>query len=346
MKKVLLIHPRLARLGGLEARLFNYTDYFLEKGWEVHIACRKADMMEVKPGVIVHKFPTPLASQLTKSYRFNQRLEKWKKPVFDFELSLGRTTVQKNILAPATHRGYINALHKKTLTKDDIMQIELDQRGYDASEYIFACSTMVKNEMMDLYRVPENKIHVLYPPFNPATHQRFTAEEKATLRAEYKLDPNKIYHLFISSSHERKGLPLLQSAFGKLKNSPHCLLVVGPETVTTSENVISLGFFKDPRNVYALGDYLLHPATYEPYGQIVNEALHHQIPVIVSKNTGASEIIKPAYGQVAKDFIPENWVELIKDLPEQIFNIPSSLMVDLGIDLDSHMKKMLAANGL
>lgn len=344
--KALLIHPRLAKLGGLESRLFNYTDYFLNLGWEVHIACRKANMKEVKPGVIVHQFPTPFASQFSKSYRFNKRLEKWKKPSFDFELSLGRTSIQKNILAPASHRGYMVALHKKTITKDDQMQIDMDIKGYSSSTHIFACSSMVKKELIELYNQPESKVHVLYPPFNSANHKRFSDVEKQKIRAEYNLDPSKIYHLFISASHERKGLPILINAFEKLKDSPHTLLIIGPNSNYSSSNVKSLGFFKDPRVVYALGDYLLHPAIYEPYGQIINEALHHQLPVVVSRNTGASEIIKPEYGIIASDYTTDNWVQLIKGLPHQTFHIPPTLMIDLGMDLATHMNRMLAANGI
>ncbi len=344
--KILLIHPRLARSGGLETRLFNYAQYFISRGHEVHIACRKVKKKDVLPGMIIHKFPPLFVPNKMANFHFNRKLEKWKKPAFDFELSLGRTTIQKNILAPATHKGYLWALSKKIITKDDQMQIDMDQKGYDASEHIFACSTMVKNEVIEKYKIAEHKVHVLYPPFNAASHARFSIEEKNKLRTQYNLDQKKVYHLFISTSHDRKGLPLLMSAFGKLKDTPHTLLIIGNSIQVDQPNVISLGYIKDTRIAYALGDYLLHPAKYEPYGQIINEALHHQIPVVVSKNTGAGEILQPQYGIIAPDFSPDNWVNIIHDLPNRTFNIPPTLLDDLHIGLDAHMKKMLAINGI
>lgn len=342
--KVLLIHPRLVKLGGLEARLFNYADYFISKGHEVHIACRTADARQVKSGYNMHLFRPFLVPKFKRNFYFNQRLEKWKKPDFDFDLSLGRTTIQKNILAPATHKGYLNSMSKTELSKSDTLQIVMDKRGYDASENIFACSEMVREEVIQLYDISEEKVHVLYPPFNAVNHACFSIEEKEQLRKLFKLPSKRIYHLFISTSHGRKGLPLLLEAFKKLKDTPHSLLVIGNPIKTDLPNVFSLGFFKDTRIAYALGNYLLHPSVYEPYGQIVNEALHHLIPVIVSKNTGAGEILTPSLGTVAPDFNLGTWVDLVKELPNRTFEIPHTLMEDLGLDLENHMKKMLEVN--
>ncbi len=344
--KVLLIHPRLARMGGLESRLLNYTDYFLEKGWEVHIACRRAEKEVVKPGVVVHTFQPLLFTRHNKNYLFNKKLEKWKKPVFDFELSLGRTTIQKNILAPATHQGFIRGLEKKILTKADKLYIEMDQRGYDASTHIFAASEKVKKEILDFYKVPAEKITVLYPPFNPEAHQQYSQEEIHAIRKSYQLDPKKVYHLFISTSHELKGLDLLLTVFNRLKDTQHHLLIVGKSHSSQLPNVSSLGYFNDISKAYALGDYLLHPTQYDSFAQVVTEALHHQVPVVVSPNTGAKEILQPQLGIIAPDRVPETWVNIILSLKKESFNIPTDLIKNIGLDLDTHMQKMLAVNGL
>jgi glycosyltransferase involved in cell wall biosynthesis len=333
-------------MGGLEARLLNYTDFFLQQGWEVHIACRQVDKKVVPPGVILHKFRPLLAAQGKKNLRFNQALQKWKKPAFDFELSLGRTSIQKNVLAPATHKGYLAALGQTTLQKDDLLQIQMDQAAYNTSAHIFACSKMIRNELITMYQVPEHKVHVLYPPFNPLRHHPFTEDEKIAARKKWGLAPHKIYHVFVSVSHERKGLPLLLEVFKKLTGTAHELLIIGHPVKTDLPNVKSLGFFKETRMAYALGNYLLHPALYEPYGQVINEALHHQIPAIVSKNTGAGEILTPAYGRVMDSFNPDEWYEMIKNLPSRDFKIPPHVMEDLGLDLTHHMRQMLLVNGI
>ncbi len=344
MKKALLIHPRLARMGGLETRLINYSEYFIQKGWELHIACKNADKSVVPPQAIIHKFPVWFTSMGEKNYRFNKKLTHWKKPVFDFELSLGRSTIQKNILAPADHKGYLKAIGKNQLTKDDILQIKMDQEGYDASENIFACSQMIKNELIELYNVPENKIHVLYPPFNPKTN--IIDNDKGAIYKKFNLPEGKIYHLFVSTSHERKGLPLLLEVFKNLQNTNHHLLIIGHKINTGLSNVHSLGFLHNTSLAFSIGNYLLHPALYEPYGQVINEALHYQLPVIVSNRTGASEILQPDFGWVAPNLEVDTWYNMILQLPQTTFNIPDDLMKKKAIDLDSHMQYMLRINRL
>lgn len=346
MKKVLLIHPRLAMSGGLESRLLSYIDYFLGKNCEVHVACRKFDKSVIKPGVIVHKFAPFISNKVTKNYIFNKKLEKWNKPTFDFELSLGRTTIQRNILAPATHQGFIRGLNRKKLSKADKLYIEMDQRGYDASSHIFAASQKVKTEILEFYKVPVEKVVVLYPPFNFNKHVKYTAAEKISIRKEYKLDSSKIYHLFVSVSHDLKGLPLLNTVFNRLKDTPHTLLVIGKPFHSSVPNVISMGYFKDVSKAYALGDYLLHPSQYDAYAQVISEALFHQVPVVVSPNTGAKEILNPQMGIIAPNRLADTWVDIISGLQQQAFSIPTNIIEDLGLDLNNHMSAMLKVNGL
>lgn len=344
--KVLLIHPRLARLGGLENRLLNYTHYFLSKGCEVHIACRRADNNLIKPGMVIYKFAPLFQFRHSKNFIFNQKLEKWKKPVFDFELSLGRTTIQKNILAPSTHQGYLRGTNKTTLNANDELDINMDQQGYNASQHIFAASNMIKKEIIEFYGIPEKKIEVLYPPFNTQNHKQYTEDEIYAIRKEFKLKVDKTYHLFASNSHNTKGLNILLDVFKRLKNSPHTLLVFGKPFRSTLSNVISMGYFTNMSKAYALGDYLLHPSHYDAFAQVVTEALYHGLPVVVSPQTGAKEIITPQLGILAPDFNPDTWVEIILSLKNRTFQIPQNLITDLQLDLSSHMQKMLSVNGI
>ncbi len=289
--KVLLIHHRFARMGGLEQRLFNYIEYFQSIGAEVHVACRKVNRAQVPKGVIVHTFPVIPFPSIYKRYRFNERLKKWKKPHFDFELSLERTSIQKNVLAPSNHKGYLKALGKTALTKDDLLQISLDEQAFATSEKIFACSSMIKNELIDLYQIPADKIKVVYPPYNFSKRVK-NYQDQTFWQNHFNLPANKIYHLFISTSHERKGLPLLLEIFKNLENTQHVLLVAGHPSHANMKNVIDLGYLENTSPALSACDTLVHPAIYEPFGQIVTEALAHNKTIIVSTNVGAKEILK------------------------------------------------------
>lgn len=344
--KVLLIHPRFAQLGGLESRLINYADYFASRSHEVHIACRRYDKHLVKQNMFIHRFQPLFFNAHNKNYLFNKKLEKWNKPDFDFELSLGRTTIQKNILAPATHKGYMMGIGKTVLTRADERYIEMDLQGYQTSEHIFAASAMVKNEVVNLYGINESKVHILYPPFNAALHKKYSEDEKKKIRKKYGLPENKIFHLFVSSSHALKGIELLEKVFGKLTDTNHVLLVIGKPIKSNLPNVYSLGYFNLVSEAYALGNYILHPSKYDAFAQVITEALYHELPVVVSPTTGAKEILNEKTGIVAPNREVDTWIEIIRSLSSNTFDISPSFILDMGLDLESHMRQMLAVNGI
>lgn len=330
--KVLLIHHRFARMGGLEQRLFNYIEYFQSIGAEVHVACRKVNRKQVPSGVIVHTFPVFPFPRIYKRHRFNERLKKWKKPAFDFELSLERTSIQKNVLAPSNHKGYLKALGKTRLSKDDVLQISLDEQAFQHSEHIFACSEMIKNELIHLYQIPSEKISVVYPPYNFSKRMSNFQDQKYW-QAHFNLPTNKIYHLFISTSHERKGLPLLLEVFKELQNTQHVLLVVGHSSKSNLSNVIDLGYLENTSPALSACDQLVHPAIYEPFGQIIVEALAHRKPVLVSPHVGAKELLPDEF--IVEKYNNEAWLSRItaplKSLDSTFYNLETQLALSVHI---------------
>lgn len=336
--KVLLIHHRFARMGGLEQRLFNYIEYFQSIGAEVHVACRKVNRSQVPKGVIVHTFPVIPFPSIYKRYRFNERLKKWKKPHFDFELSLERTSIQKNVLAPSNHKGYLKALGKTTLSKDDLLQISLDEQAFNTSEKIFACSNMVKNELIDLYQIPESKIKVVYPPFNFSKRVE-NYEDQAFWQKHFQLPEGKIYHLFISTSHQRKGLPLLLEVFEKLENTHHVLLIVGHPSKSNLKNVIDLGYLQNTSPALSACDTLVHPAIYEPFGQIVTEALAHNKLILVSTNVGAKEIIATPPHKIISINNKAEWLDVIHLITKD--NVKTQMQDLKGFTLEKHIELLI-----
>ena len=69
---------------------------------------------------------------------------------FDFILALERTSRQNHVIAPSTHKGYLQA--KGAMFSDivDIVQLYLDRRAFSNAKVIYACSEMVKDEIINL----------------------------------------------------------------------------------------------------------------------------------------------------------------------------------------------------
>ena len=332
-------------MGGLETRLFNYIQYFQQRGDEVTVLySRKAKEIQLPPGVKEIKVKLGIIPKVFRTWYFSHQLKAiMANQSFDFSLSLGRTAQQMGVLAPCTHLGYLEALDKKRLSISDRINIRLDREAYAQSEIIYACSEMVKQEVVELYKVPSSKIEVLYPPLNTGVYFKKENEDQLQLKQKLGMDPNKISLLFVSTSHKRKGLPILLKVFEKLKQEAFELCVLGlPRVRTSLPNVKYLGYFKDLREYYVAADFTAHPATYEPFGQIISESLQCGTPVLVSAMCGAKEIVDQRCGIIVEELTPNAWEEVIRSLPKQGFSFGAEVFDGHSIRLEEHVERMIS----
>ncbi|MCD8529117.1 MAG: hypothetical protein LRY27_03980 [Chitinophagales bacterium] len=112
--KVALIHIRYIYKGGLESRLFNYIDYFLKRGDEVHLFTSKISPDIIPPpNLHIHLINLKHIFKPIRNFFFDKKLKKaLNRKEFDFILSLERTSRQFHVIAPSTHKGYLVAKQK------------------------------------------------------------------------------------------------------------------------------------------------------------------------------------------------------------------------------------------
>lgn len=342
--KVALIHYRLIHFGGLETRLKNYIRYFRERGDEVDVICAKYHPdVALPPETNINKIGAGILPKPFRQRGFDNRLRKFMKGRhYDFSLSLGRTSHQQYVLSPGNHLGYLRNLGRRANSLSDYEQIRLDRRSFERSKLIFAASKMMRNEVIELYGIAPEKVKVIYPPLNTNRFQPSDEGERQQIRLKLGWRPDHQYFLFSSLGHKRKGLPLLLQLFEKLKGTNKHLMIIGsPEVKSDLPNVHYLGFFDDPRKFYVAADALVHPSVYEPYGQIVAEALQSGTPVIISDQVGASELVGAGEGLVLSHLKPNDWLEAVAAYDRQHFNIPADFAASKKIRLEDHMKNML-----
>lgn len=342
--RVALINSRLSYFGGLETRLLNYIRFFSEKGDEVFVIAHKIDKKIKLPEnttlvkINIRWFP--------KRYRrllFNNRVKKYmKKNRFDFSLSLGRTSSQDAVLAPSNHLGYLKAMKKNRYTFNDRQQIYLDRISYEKSKLVFACSSMMKDELVNLYNIPAHKIKILYPPLNINKFNMDLSNDREQIRLEYGMKNDQKIFVFISTGHKRKGLDLLLNIFEKLEYTNNILFIAGnPAVHSKCENIKYLGYVKETNRLYTAADFTIHPALYEPFGQIISESLACGTPVIISTMVGAKEILNPEIGKVINGFDVETWKNEIINLNRSNFKIPKNIAEQYSLSTQNHIEKML-----
>lgn len=340
---IALIHYRLARQGGLETRLFNYINWFVEAGHQVTVIyARKRGEITLPAGVQTIQASPGLTPKPFRRIAFSNQVERLlAKGNYDFSLSLGRTVGQDAVLAAANHRGYLKALGKKKRGLSDWSQDRMDMLAFQRSKVIFAASAMMKEELVQLYGIDPAKIHILFPPIQLRQFKADLKAQQSQFKAQWGMSPQKISCCFVSTSHHRKGLDILLKAFGKLPQEQVELFVAGDDFHSALPNVHALGFIKDPSSLYAAADFCLHPARFEPFGQIVTESLQCGTPVIVSHQVGAKEILSPEVGQVVSSLRWEDWLDVILKLKKENFEIPADYVQKQELGLEDHLTKML-----
>ena len=209
---------------------------------------------------------------------------------------------------------------------------------------IVAISDMVKRDMIHWYRIPEDRVTVVY---NGVDIDRFHPKNRRyreEIRKRHGIGEEFVI-LFVSNNFRMKGLSFLIKALASLKGKtphPFRLLILGRDRqefyrrlairIGLSGEILFAGTTDEPEKYYGAADLLVHPSFYDACSLTVLEALASGLPVITTSSNGAGGIIHQGQeGYVISD--PRNG----QDLEEKI---------SLFLDPDRRAQASLAARAL
>ncbi|MCR9254415.1 MAG: glycosyltransferase family 4 protein [bacterium] len=343
MPKIAIVKYLLSNKGGIERRFHNYVDEFLERNYQITVIyCSIEEEYTQNPKVQYLKINVGITpSRKWRKIRFSQKVTKFlsTKDNFDFSLSMGRTGKADVTIAAGNYPMVTSErVSSSTIFKDALLY--LDKISFGSSKKIVAASNLVKEDLIKLFGLSEKRIEVLYPPTNKYKFFEHPSDSIKLLQEKYGMNDDHINFLFVSTGHSRKGLGLLLDIFSGLGNK-YQLFVIGDPITTKIPNITYLGYSEAPEDFYNASDYLIHPASYEAFGQVVSEALLCGTPVIISEMVGAKEIISQEVGVIINGFDSKVWVEALKKLPKpNSIKLEESLAQLLGINY--HIDQLIA----
>ncbi len=196
------------------------------------------------------------------------------------------------------------------------------------ADAVIAISQQTKDDLMNFYRVDENKISICYQSCNPIFQRVVGTEEKTIVKKRYNL-PDK-YFLFVSSITARKNLIAVCEALVILKDKINIPLVIignGKKEKEEAKNLMQangiadrLIFLNDlPQSralhfttaedfpaIYQQGLALVYPSIFEGFGAPLLEALCSGLPVLSSNASCLPEV----GGDAAMYFSPHDHAAL------------------------------------
>ena len=313
--KIALVHKRLDRQGGTERDLFRTAEGLRDLGHEVHLLCSEYKVAPPE-NVVAHRVPVIPVGRTLRLWTFvwfgRRAIEQGG---YDLVVGFGRLPRQHVLrTGGGTHRGFLKRMGEDGGLGRRLWQIwslyhrsalALEKRLYDDSnsKKIIAVSEWVKADIIAQYSVPPEKIEVLYNGVDLTRfHPSRRAEQRDRVRTRWSIPGDCPLVLFVGSGFRRKGLDQLLSIWGSPRLERVFLLVVGTDArleryraraeMIAPGRIVFAGRCDDVENYYAAADVLALPALHEAFGNVVLEALAAGLPVLVSRDTGAAEILR------------------------------------------------------
>lgn len=167
------------------------------------------------------------------------------------------------------------------------------------TETIITPSQNTKRDLINLYKIPEGKIKVIYPGLSSIF------QEKQTQNKTLNLPDN--YILFLGSIEPRKNIISIIAAYEKAFNSlplPYSLVIAGAPGWRNKEifkrikksplkqKIFFAGYIDNNHKleIYQRASVFIYPSFYEGFGFPVLEAMYSSVPVITSNRSSLPEI--------------------------------------------------------
>ena len=177
-----------------------------------------------------------------------------------------------------------------------------EREGLSRADQVIAVSNFTKQKVSDLYKVPSSNIAVVHNGLMPDTDSCPILVKRLE---QLKTAGHKIV-LFVGRITIQKGPDYFVKAAAKvLPRVPNALFVMaGSGDMQTrmmhesaelglGEHFFFPGFVrgKELHTLYDVADVYVMPSVAEPFGIVALEALAHNTPTIVSKQSGAAEVL-------------------------------------------------------
>jgi len=236
-----------------------------------------------------------------------------KKSKEDFYFSLERITCPDIYRAgDGVHKVFMDIEKKSKFNPLNITYLYIEKKMFQNAKKIIAISNMVKNDIIKTYNIAEDKITVIY---NGIKLQPYNFDKAFTrLSQEFNLQKEEKILLYVGSGYKRKGVKEFLEILAQIKNRNFKAFIIGKEknisyykdlahSLHINNNVIFTGARNDVNDFYTISDIFLFPTHYEPFGNVILEAMNFYNAVITTTYCGGGEILDSSFVmQTPQDF--------------------------------------------
>ncbi len=171
------------------------------------------------------------------------------------------------------------------------------------ADLVLVPSHSTKSDLLDLYKLEENKVKILTPGLSNVFNFQFSTDQLKAVSEKYNLPDKFIF--FLGTLEPRKNIIAIVKAFEKYQNkhsTNYKLIIAGPKGWKYNE-IMKLIFEipgaeyvdyieeKDKPLVYKLSSLFVFPSLYEGFGFPVLEAMASGLPVVTSNLSSLPQLV-------------------------------------------------------
>jgi len=183
---------------------------------------------------------------------------------------------------------------------DEVYQIE--KRGIQKADQVIAVSNFTKSIITNHYGVETNKVEVVHNGVDQEPSAKFI-KELPMIKKNFKIvlfagrltiqkGPDYFLHAAKKVLARRRDVVFVMAGSGDMREK----LIEETVRLGISGNVIFTGFLRDQKlhTLYRSADLFVMPSISEPFGITSLESLINGTPVLLSKQSGVSEVVTHA----------------------------------------------------
>ncbi|MEX0330882.1 MAG: glycogen synthase [Puniceicoccaceae bacterium] len=182
----------------------------------------------------------------------------------------------------------------------------VEKTAIEMADAVIAVSEGTRNDVLKLFNVDPEKVHIIYNGIDPVEYQKVDA---APALEKYGIDPQKPFVLFVGRITRQKGIIYLVNAIRHMDPGFQIVLCAGaPDTPEIAaemkqavaeaskdrEGIFWIDEMVDKKTViqlYSGASVFCCPSIYEPFGIINLEAMACETPVVASSVGGIPEVV-------------------------------------------------------
>jgi UDP-glucose:(heptosyl)LPS alpha-1,3-glucosyltransferase len=305
---IAVVIPQYGRIGGAENMAFQLCER-LAAMFDIHVFARKW-VCGPSP-VTFHKVPMihfPRWLQPISFAGFARR--KIDSMAFDLVHSHERIfRMDLMTFHGIPHRTWIHEMRRKSLSGFDRATCWAEKKGIEnpALKMILPVSTLVKKELSRSYAISEDRVCVVHPGVSIARFSGLDGRScRERIRARHGLSASDVVICFVGMNFEIKRLDLTLQGIAGMRCGgfspplPKLLIVgkgnAGPylkmaEDLGIRDRVVFAGVTDEVEAHYLASDVFVMPSRMDTFGLVVLEAMAAGLPVVISANVGAADLV-------------------------------------------------------